>query len=59
MQPLTFGHGTAGEIDLAALMRRPGVTVVVDVRNVRAYPHVVEALSPPAHRQCGNVAAGH
>lgn len=43
MQLLTFGHGTAGEVDLAALIRRAGVTAVVDVRSIpksRAHPHV-------------------
>lgn len=39
----TFGHGTAGEIELAALLRSNGVKSVVDVRSVpksRAHPHV-------------------
>jgi uncharacterized protein (DUF488 family) len=39
----TFGHGTAGEVELAALIRRAGVQAVVDVRSVpksRAHPHV-------------------
>jgi len=40
---LTFGHGTAGEIELAALVRAAGIRNVVDVRSVpksRAHPHV-------------------
>ena len=40
---LTFGHGTAGELDLAALLRANHVDVVADVRSVpksRAHPHV-------------------
>lgn len=43
MQILTFGHGTAGEVDLAALIRRAGIRNVADVRSVpksRAHPHV-------------------
>jgi uncharacterized protein (DUF488 family) len=39
----TFGHGTAGEIELAALIRREGIQAVVDVRSVpksRAHLHV-------------------
>jgi uncharacterized protein (DUF488 family) len=39
----TFGHGTAGEIELASLIRSAGVTAVIDVRSVpksRAHPHV-------------------
>lgn len=39
----TFGHGTAGEVELAALIRAAGVKSVVDVRSVpksRAHPHV-------------------
>jgi uncharacterized protein (DUF488 family) len=39
----TFGHGTAGEIELAALIRAAGLKMVVDVRSVpksRAHPHV-------------------
>jgi len=39
----TFGHGTAGEVELAALIRAAGVKAVVDVRSVpksRAHPHV-------------------
>lgn len=39
----TFGHGTAGEVDLAALIRGAGVQGVVDVRSIpksRAHPHV-------------------
>jgi uncharacterized protein (DUF488 family) len=40
---LTFGHGTAGDAELAALIRSAGVQAVVDVRSVpksRAHPHV-------------------
>jgi uncharacterized protein (DUF488 family) len=43
MQLWTFGHGTAGEVELAALIRREGIQAVVDVRSVpksRAHPHV-------------------
>jgi uncharacterized protein (DUF488 family) len=43
MQLLTLGHGTASEVDLAALMRANRVQRVVDVRSVpksRAHPHV-------------------
>ncbi len=39
----TFGHGTAGEVELASLIRGAGVRRVVDVRSVpksRAHPHV-------------------
>jgi uncharacterized protein (DUF488 family) len=39
----TFGHGTASEVDIAALIRGAGVRSVVDVRSVpksRAHPHV-------------------
>jgi uncharacterized protein (DUF488 family) len=39
----TFGHGTAGEVELAALIRAAGVKAVIDVRSVpksRAHPHV-------------------
>src|ERR1700733_9048113 len=39
----TFGHGTAGEIELAALVRAAGVKAVADVRSIpksRAHPHV-------------------
>jgi uncharacterized protein (DUF488 family) len=39
----TFGHGTAGEVELAALIRGAGVRRVADVRSVpksRAHPHV-------------------
>jgi len=39
----TFGHGTAGEVELAALIRAARVEAVVDVRSVpksRAHPHV-------------------
>jgi uncharacterized protein (DUF488 family) len=40
---VTFGHGRAGEIELAALIRGAGVEAVADVRSVpksRAHPHV-------------------
>jgi uncharacterized protein (DUF488 family) len=43
MRIYTFGHGTAGEIELAALIRCEGVQTVVDVRSVpksRTHPHV-------------------
>jgi uncharacterized protein (DUF488 family) len=43
MKIYTFGHGTAGEVDLAALIRGAGVEAVVDVRSVpksRTHPHV-------------------
>lgn len=43
MQLWTFGHGTAGEVELAALIRRAGIQAVVDVRTIpksRAHPHV-------------------
>lgn len=43
MRILTFGHGTAGEVDLAALIRGAGIRTVADVRSVpksRAHPHV-------------------
>ena len=39
----TFGHGTAGEIELAGLLRGAGIGAVTDVRSVpksRAHPHV-------------------
>ncbi|HVA33926.1 MAG TPA: DUF488 domain-containing protein [Candidatus Baltobacteraceae bacterium] len=39
----TLGHGTASEVDLAALIRGAGVRAVADVRSVpksRAHPHV-------------------
>ena len=39
----TFGHGTAGEAELASLVRNAGVRRVVDVRSVpksRLHPHV-------------------
>ena len=39
----TFGHGTAGEVDLAALLRSASIEAVADVRTVpksRAHPHV-------------------
>ena len=38
----TFGHGTAGKVELAALVRTAGVQRVIDVRTVpksRAHPH--------------------
>ncbi len=43
MRIYTFGHGTAGEVELAALIRGAGVQAVIDVRSVpksRAHPHV-------------------
>jgi len=39
----TFGHGTAGEIELAGVIRGAGLGAVIDVRSVpksRAHPHV-------------------
>jgi uncharacterized protein (DUF488 family) len=38
----TFGHGTADEVELAALIRGAGIQSVVDVRSIpksRAHPH--------------------
>ncbi len=43
MELLTIGHGTASDVDLAALMRENGVRSVIDVRSVpksRAHHHV-------------------
>ncbi|GAA2137272.1 hypothetical protein GCM10009844_04180 [Nocardioides koreensis] len=43
---LTFGHGTAGEDELVALLRGGGVGLVVDVRRFpgsRRHPHVATA----------------
>jgi uncharacterized protein (DUF488 family) len=43
VQLLTFGHGAAGEVDLAALIRGSRIRAVVDVRTApksRAHPHV-------------------
>jgi uncharacterized protein (DUF488 family) len=43
MRIYTFGHGTAGEVELASLIRGAAVRGVVDVRSVpksRAHPHV-------------------
>jgi uncharacterized protein (DUF488 family) len=43
MPIFTFGHGTAGEVELAALIRGAGVEAVADVRSVpksRAHAHV-------------------
>ncbi len=43
MRIYTLGHGTAGEAELAALIRGASVRAVVDVRSVpksRAHPHV-------------------
>jgi uncharacterized protein (DUF488 family) len=40
---MTLGHGTASEVDLAALMRANGVRSIADVRSVpksRAHQHV-------------------
>jgi uncharacterized protein (DUF488 family) len=46
---LTFGHGTASETDLAALIRANHIDAVVDIRSVpksRAHPHVfAEAMA--------------
>lgn len=39
----TLGHGTSGEVELAALLRGAGVEALIDVRTVpksRAHPHV-------------------
>jgi uncharacterized protein (DUF488 family) len=39
----TFGHGTADEVEIAALIRGAGVLAVADVRSVpksRVHPHV-------------------
>jgi uncharacterized protein (DUF488 family) len=39
----TFGHGTAGAVELAALIRGTGLQALVDVRSVpksRVHPHV-------------------
>jgi uncharacterized protein (DUF488 family) len=44
MQLLTLGHGSASEIDLAALIRGNRIRAVVDVRSMpksRAHPHVL------------------
>jgi uncharacterized protein (DUF488 family) len=45
----TFGHGTADEVELGALIRGAGIQSVVDVRSVpksRAHPHVwMEAMA--------------
>jgi uncharacterized protein (DUF488 family) len=43
MNLLTLGHGTASEVELAALLRASGVRSVIDVRSVpksRAHQHV-------------------
>lgn len=43
MQIHTFGHGTAGEVELAALIRGAKLSEVIDVRSIpksRAHPHV-------------------
>jgi uncharacterized protein (DUF488 family) len=43
MDLFTLGHGTAGEVELAALIRGAGLQSGVDVRSVpksRAHPHV-------------------
>src|SRR5579863_9732058 len=43
MRIFTFGHGTAGEVELAALIRAAGLEMVADVRSVpksRVHPHV-------------------
>lgn len=46
MRLLTFGHGTASEEEIAALLRAAGVELVVDVRTApgsRRNPHVSRA----------------
>jgi uncharacterized protein (DUF488 family) len=48
----TFGHGTAGEVELAGIIRGAGVKAVVDVRSIprsRAHPHVWDALTEVAN----------
>lgn len=43
MRILTFGHGTADAVELAALIRGAGIERVIDVRSVpksRTHPHV-------------------
>jgi uncharacterized protein (DUF488 family) len=43
MKIWTLGHGTAGAVELASLIRGAGVEALVDVRSVpksRAHPHV-------------------
>jgi uncharacterized protein (DUF488 family) len=43
MRIYTFGHGTAGEVELAGLIRGAGVEAVIDVRSLpksRAHQHV-------------------
>ncbi len=59
----TLGHGTAGEVELAALIRGASVKAIADVRSVpksRAHPHVwaermaqwVPELSGASYRWC-------
>ncbi len=66
MTIFTFGHGTADEVALAALIRGAGVRAVVDVRSVpksRAHPHVwaermsqwVPDLSGASYSWCGEL----
>jgi uncharacterized protein (DUF488 family) len=49
MDLFTFGHGTAGEVELAALIQEAGIQSVVDVRSIpksRAHRHVwMEAMA--------------
>jgi uncharacterized protein (DUF488 family) len=43
---VTFGHGTAGEEEIAGLLRGAGVAAVVDIRTApgsRRHPHVARA----------------
>lgn len=43
MRMYTLGHGTASEVEIAALIRGAGIRALVDVRSVpksRAHPHV-------------------
>ena len=43
MQLWTLGHGTASEVDLAALLKQHDIQTVVDVRKIpksRTHPHV-------------------
>lgn len=46
MELLTFGHGTASQDDIVALLRSAGVRALVDVRTApgsRRHPHVARA----------------
>jgi uncharacterized protein (DUF488 family) len=63
MDLFTFGHGRAGDVELAALIRGARLESVVDVRSVpksRAHPHVwreemaqwVPDLSSASYRWC-------